>query len=136
MNHETFEWDLPLEQADTCDVDVEADDLADINVDQLLSLVANMKSEDAEFETVDRLMPMESADDFPSNDAEVDSFSILRNDPGLLEAYLDDAVRCLGSLEKAALQLEAAPGDRQPVQQFCRELHTLKGPRQQPVWLI
>jgi chemotaxis protein histidine kinase CheA len=51
----------------------------------------------------------------------------LANDQGLLEAYLDDAYRCLQSMEQAVLALENATDDPQPLQQFCRELHTLKG---------
>ncbi|MDP6556441.1 MAG: response regulator [Pirellulaceae bacterium] len=48
-------------------------------------------------------------------------------EPDLLEAYLDDAVRCLASLEAATLSLEQDPHDRRSLQQLCRELHTMKG---------
>ena len=48
-------------------------------------------------------------------------------EPDLLEAYLDDAVRCLASLEAATLNLEQAPQDRQSLRQLCRDLHTMKG---------
>ncbi len=51
----------------------------------------------------------------------------MENDRELLEAYLDDAHRCLGSMEQAALAIEMSPGEKEPVQQFCRDLHTLKG---------
>lgn len=48
-------------------------------------------------------------------------------EPDLLEAYLDDAVRCLASLEAATLRLEEEPQDERTLQQLCRELHTMKG---------
>lgn len=48
-------------------------------------------------------------------------------DPELREAYLNDALKCLSSMEQCALHLESDPSNNQPVQQFCRELHTLKG---------
>lgn len=51
----------------------------------------------------------------------------LANDREMLEAYLDDALRCLSSMEQAALAMESAPEYKEPVAQFCRELHTLKG---------
>ncbi len=53
--------------------------------------------------------------------------SDLIEDRELLEAYLDDALRCLSSMEQASLAIEANPTEKEPVQQFCRELHTLKG---------
>ena len=45
----------------------------------------------------------------------------------LLEAYLDDAGRCLAGIEASILAFEQSPRDSQPLQQICRELHTLKG---------
>ena len=51
----------------------------------------------------------------------------LADDPEMLEAYLDDALRCVASMEQAALAIEQDASDREPVRQFCRELHTLKG---------
>ncbi|MEL7497474.1 MAG: response regulator [Planctomycetota bacterium] len=51
----------------------------------------------------------------------------LANDRELLEAYLDDAMRCLNSMEHAAMQIEESPTDHETARQFCRELHTLKG---------
>ena len=51
----------------------------------------------------------------------------LADDPEMLEAYLDDALRCVASMEQAALAIEQDDTDREPVRQFCRELHTLKG---------
>ena len=51
----------------------------------------------------------------------------LANDREMLEAYLDDALRCLGSMEQSALAIEESPSIKEPIEQFCRELHTLKG---------
>ena len=51
----------------------------------------------------------------------------LAADPEMLEAYLDDALRCVASMEQAAMASEEDTQDREPVRQFCRELHTLKG---------
>jgi len=53
----------------------------------------------------------------------------LADDPEMLEAYLDDALRCVASMEQAALAIEEDCQNREPVRQFCRELHTLKGAR-------
>lgn len=65
----------------------------------------------------------------PSSPAgcDADAKQELINDRELLEAYLDDAVRCLSSMEQSALTLEESPEDRDSIEQFCRELHTLKG---------
>ncbi|MFT5304279.1 MAG: chemosensory pili system protein ChpA (sensor histidine kinase/response regulator) [Mariniblastus sp.] len=51
----------------------------------------------------------------------------LASDRELLEAFLDDAIRCVGSMEQAAMETEGCPDNHEPIQQFCRELHTLKG---------
>ena len=48
-------------------------------------------------------------------------------DRELWEAFLDDARRCLASMEESGLALETDPRNQQPLQQICRELHTLKG---------
>lgn len=71
----------------------------------------------------------EPAADVPVNSSASDSSAKneLLNDRELLEAYLDDAVRCVSSMEKAALAVEDDPEDRDSIQLFLRELHTLKG---------
>ncbi|MEM7455698.1 MAG: response regulator [Planctomycetota bacterium] len=48
-------------------------------------------------------------------------------DAELLEAYLDDTSRCLGTMEQTVLAIEEFPGNRQLLTEFCRDLHTLKG---------
>lgn len=45
----------------------------------------------------------------------------------VLAAYLDDATRCLASLEEAVLTIETDPAATAAQSQICRELHTLKG---------
>lgn len=49
------------------------------------------------------------------------------NDPEIREAYTDDARRCLSSIETSLLAYEEQPLHSQPLQQLCRDLHTLKG---------
>ncbi len=69
-------------------------------------------------------------DDFvgtPVEGADEAAAKLLADDPEMLEAYLDDAQRCVLSMEQAALAIEQDGKDRSPVRQFCRELHTLKG---------
>lgn len=63
----------------------------------------------------------------PPEGADVAAAQALADDPEMLEAYLDDALRCVASMEQASLQVEQDASDREPIQQFCRELHTLKG---------
>ncbi len=48
-------------------------------------------------------------------------------DEELRQAFLDDAASCMASIEEAILAFESDSKDRQPLQQICRELHTLKG---------
>ncbi|MEM1068174.1 MAG: response regulator [Planctomycetota bacterium] len=48
-------------------------------------------------------------------------------DSELREAFLEDAVECVGSMEAALLKLGSEPNDQASIQQILRELHTLKG---------
>lgn len=48
-------------------------------------------------------------------------------DPELVDAYLEDAGQCLASMERAILDYENDPNSPDPIQQLCRDLHTLKG---------
>lgn len=63
----------------------------------------------------------------PPKGTDVSAARGLANDPEMLEAYLDDALRCVASMEQASMQVEQDASDHEPVRQFCRELHTLKG---------
>lgn len=107
------------------------------DIGALLSVIADRSEPD------DRPEPMAEAQPAPEtsgeDDAEEPSFETIQNegddaaireliaDPELREAYLNDALKCLSSMEQCALSLESEPSNNQPVQQFCRELHTLKG---------
>ena len=51
----------------------------------------------------------------------------LQLDRELLDAFLDDSLRCVALMEAAALKLDSEPGDKESIRAFCRELHTLKG---------
>ena len=63
----------------------------------------------------------------PESQFPVDNVKNFELDRELLEAYLDDANRCLSSMEQAALAMESSSDAMDAVPQFCRELHTLKG---------
>ncbi len=45
----------------------------------------------------------------------------------LREAYLEDAEQCLSSMEQAVIQFENNSHGPAPIDQLCRDLHTLKG---------
>lgn len=66
-----------------------------------------------------------SPNDIPDDSPDVTT--IVDLDQELLEAFLDDAQRCLASMEEAAIAFESNPGDVASVKQICRELHTIKG---------
>lgn len=51
----------------------------------------------------------------------------LELDAELRSAYLEDAERCVASIEETLLGLESDPSDTQAINQLCRALHTLKG---------
>ena len=81
--------------------------------------------------------PTAQAEDFPTRpkpaattynaESDLAAREELRADPEMLDAYLDDSLRCVASMETAALALDAKPGDKDSIRAFCRELHTLKG---------
>lgn len=60
-------------------------------------------------------MPQSPLADCPEIDAEI------------LDAYADDATKCLASMEQCLLTIESDSSNAEAMQQFCRELHTLKG---------
>ena len=96
---------------------------------------------EAETETVeaDEQVEPESMDDAPvaepaeaepadeGDDPDKSAREELRSDPEMLEAYLDDSLRCVAAMESAALSLDEKPDDKDSIRAFCRELHTLKG---------
>lgn len=96
-------------------------------VDLILSTLAS--APDASSTPVPRCETEESTADGPPthsvspvNDTEHPTL-----DSELLEAYLEDAVQCLTSMERSLLDFESDPNSDTPIEQLCRELHTLKG---------
>ena len=65
-------------------------------------------------------------DQAPS-DVVSDPVTELLKDRELLEAFLDDANRCLESIENSLLIIEADPQNSEAILQVGRELHTVKG---------
>ncbi|WP_417850813.1 response regulator [Thalassoglobus sp.] len=48
-------------------------------------------------------------------------------DPEMIPAYVDDAQQCLAGMEMCLFELDNDKKNVEPLQKFCRELHTLKG---------
>ena len=92
------------------EVETETPDLEQVEPEQIVEPV------------VETAEPVEQGDD-PDKSAREE----LRSDPEMLEAYLDDSLRCVAAMESAALSLDEKPGDKESIRAFCRELHTLKG---------
>jgi chemotaxis protein histidine kinase CheA/ActR/RegA family two-component response regulator len=59
--------------------------------------------------------------------APAEGLSLALADADIRDAFLDDAGRGLAAIESCLLAYEADTSNRQPLQQVCRELHTLKG---------
>ncbi|MEQ9411737.1 MAG: response regulator [Fuerstiella sp.] len=49
------------------------------------------------------------------------------DDPEMVAAYADDAQQCLAEMEASLLNLESGHARSDALQNFCRQLHTLKG---------
>ncbi len=123
-------WDLNSDEVEDAN-DNDKNSISDSQIELLLSAVSNAKPDSTD--KMDEIRAQHStemltshvhlADDVGDEVAKIE----LAHDRELLEAYLDDALRCLSSMEQAALTLESSPDDQESVQQFCRELHTLKG---------
>ena len=82
---------------------------------------------DVETDGDDELSFSESAAANGHGQSDRDAREELQSDREMLEAYLDDSMRCVGAMEKAALTLDSTPDDKESIRAFCRELHTLKG---------
>lgn len=110
-------WSADDDTADQFASENESDsiDVASSDVEMLLAAVS------------DGATPVNKAQDIPEADVQNSAKQNLVEDRELLEAYMDDALRCLGSMEQATLAIEAQPEEQEAVRQFCRELHTLKG---------
>lgn len=85
--------------------------------------VADNRSTD----TTEAIKEEDTATEVDGLDADHHARQELASDSVLLQAYLDDALRCLASMEQAAMAIEDSPQDHETARQFCRELHTLKG---------
>ena len=48
-------------------------------------------------------------------------------DADILACYVDDAQQCLAGMERCLMEIENSSQPEEPLRQFCRELHTLKG---------
>ena len=108
---------------DSFEEETAADSDTTDQIDLVLSALSSLEPSD------DQAAPVDPSDepipDPPPSNANSDC-EILQ-DKEMLEAYLDDANRCLASMEEAALSFEKNPTDHEALRQFCRELHTLKG---------
>ncbi len=69
----------------------------------------------------------DSGTDLPKPPSNLSLSSEVLEDDELREAYLDDANRCLASMEQVVLQAEENSDTAGCVLEFCRQLHTLKG---------
>ncbi len=69
--------------------------------------------------------PRSAGSGAPASPASLSVSKELQEDVGLRDAYLDDANRCLASMEHVAL--DDSSDHQQRIILFCRELHTLKG---------
>ena len=95
------------------------------SAEEISQLLGQIQQENVECEEESHV-PQESAaspGNFSSDVVDVSQ----SYDNELREAFLDDARRCLGEMEKALLTLESNPDDPAPLQLLGRELHTIKG---------
>ncbi len=110
---------------DEVDLESPAGDVGE-QIEMLLSALHHSEDQEVEVAVVG-----EGPNTQPASDNGFENASnILRNifeDDEMREAFLDDATRCLDAMEKCSLAVETCPTDADSIQQFCRELHTLKG---------
>ena len=123
-------WGSSLDQGwgnEGAEDDSEADAPFDpVDVSALLSTLSEIPTEEEKPE-----QPVEEEStpfkDSASATAPPEIGSETIDDPELVTAYLDDAQQCLASMENCLLELDNEDAGVAPLQQFCRELHTLKG---------
>lgn len=130
-------WDVaddPIDTSTHLTINDENEGIADSQIELLLSAVSESSSDTSGSGTTDigsnlqNEEPNLPASQFKSQETTDAAAKLeLSNDRELLEAYLDDALRCLSSMEVSALAMEDSAEFREPINQFCRELHTLKG---------
>ncbi len=126
-------WELSTEEFETPTDAVEAgtesdQELPEGQIELMLAAISEVNSESSSQSTEDDdEVARPTARENSTTSTDVAAKNELINDRELLEAYLDDAVRCLSAMEQAALAIEDSPRDLDSIQKFCRELHTLKG---------
>ncbi len=131
VGQENENWDFPTSELSDCQNDEPADSSDDAvavsnsQIELLLSAVTDKSESTPPLEPIEQGAPKPKVPPGDTNDQA--ARDELMNDRELLEAYLDDAMRCLSSMEQSALAFESNPEDSETVRQFCRELHTLKG---------
>ena len=99
-------------------------------IDEMLSAINGLEgggSSQPQQELFSDNDPSIATENYESAGDDTDAIARLRVDHEMLEAYLDDANACVESMERSVLTLESEPNQSEPVRQFCRELHTLKG---------
>jgi chemosensory pili system protein ChpA (sensor histidine kinase/response regulator) len=109
----------------------EPEDFEAITPDQCQMILAAVEQQAGVSESVGEnasaraaVLPQQVANDAVTREPAAELAEI---DQELRQAFLDDAARCMASIEEAILAFESDSKDRQPLQQICRELHTLKG---------
>ena len=123
---------LPDDPADRAFESDEATACAEEVAQFLDAIQANEMSDDGSeaYETAPPLSPSKSGScpaEVPVEFSGPPPCSQAHLDADLLESYLEDANRCLASIEAAALEYEQAPENPQSVRTIGRDLHTLKG---------
>lgn len=103
----------------------ESEEVSDLPVDLegILAALANQPAEraDSDSEANAQQTPLDlSASAVPGELETID-------DPEMVAAFADDAQQCLAEMEASLLSLEAEPTQDEPLRNFCRQLHTLKG---------
>lgn len=134
---ETAEENAPLLEdvweAGTLNSDQQEDEsevpVTDKDIEQLLSAFTPSQSTSSQSLETSTSPPVSDSSSFarPLQNSDSEARQKLAADPEMLEAYLDDALRSLNTMEQAALAIEINRSDRETIQQYCRELHTLKG---------
>lgn len=104
----------------------EAGDMGDIlaQLEGLQNAIIEQNSQNTDSSN-DAALTIPTPEQKPVDFSELNEESI--NDPEMVSAYVDDAQQCLAGMESCLLELENDQNNVQSLQQFCRELHTLKG---------
>ena len=111
--------------ADSAAID-EIEQSVPIDVESILASLANATDSPGESDN----LPASAAagqtaenSPLPQPPREVESI----DDPEMVAAFADDAQQCLAEMEASLLSLETGQAGDEPLRNFCRQLHTLKG---------